>query len=766
GGWESVASKIQENLNSIENAKLHIAITGESGSGKSTFVNVMRGVDDEDEGAAKTGVTETTKKPTNYPHPKHPSVNLWDLPGIGTPNFKPDEYLQQVNFSQYDFFILIASERFKINHAKLACEIQKMGKKFYFVRSKVDADIDASRKRRESTFNEEKILEETRENCIDCLQKEGVESPVVYLLSSFELDKFDFQDLEETLEKELPAHKRQAFLLSLPNISINILQKKKEVLKSQIWKLATLSCGVAMIPIPGLSVACDVALLVKTLTSYCENFGLDEEALVKLAKKVDKTVEDLKSAIKSPLAQEISADVVIKLLSKAACGGLMMVDTTYYMLKTFLDELSEDAQRVLNKPSLTSVNENPLHSLKFDTHLEQPSPLNAVLFIMLKFNFFKKHMEETEEAEIITSTEVEEMKAAFALGGWESVASKIQENLDSIEKAKLHIAITGESGSGKSTFVNVMRGVDDEEEGAAKTGVTETTKKPTNYPHPKHPSVNLWDLPGIGTPDFKPDEYLQQVNFSQYDFFILIASERFKTNHAKLACEIQKMGKKFYFVHSKVDADIDASRKRRKSTFNEEKILKEIRQNCIDCLQKEGVESPNVYVLSSFELDKFDFLRLEETLEKELPAHKRQVFLLSLPNISIHILQKKKEVLKSQIWKLATLSCGIAVIPIPGLACDVAILVKTLTSYCENFGLDEKALVKLARKVNKPVEDLKSAIKSPLAQEISVDVVKKLLTKATCVIGGVAAGGISFGTTYYMLKTFLDQLSEDAKNVL
>ncbi|XP_006003867.1 interferon-inducible GTPase 5-like [Latimeria chalumnae] len=391
-------------------------------------------------------------------------------------------------------------------------------------------------------------------------------------------------------------------------------------------------------------------------------------------------------------------------------------------------------------------------------------------------------MEETEEFEIITSTEVEEMKAAFALGGWESVASKIQENLDSIENAKLSIAITGESGSGKSTFVNVMRGVDDEDEGAAKTGVTETTMEPTKYSHPKHPNVNLWDLPGIGTPNFKPDEYLQQVNFSQYDFFILIASERFKTNHAKLACEIQKMGKKFYFVRSKVDADIDASRKRRKKAFNEEKILEEIRQNCIDCLQKEGVESPRVYLLSSFELDKFDFQDLEETLEKELPVHKKQAFLLSLPNISINILQKKKEVLKSQIWKLATISCGVAMIPIPGLsvACDVTILVKSLTRYCENFGLDEEALVKLAKRVDKPVEDLKSVIKSPLMQEISVDVVKKLLTKAACgglmvveyvfstipIIGGGIAGGISFSTTYYMLKSFLDELSDDAQRVL
>uniref|UniRef100_H3BB09 IRG-type G domain-containing protein n=1 Tax=Latimeria chalumnae TaxID=7897 RepID=H3BB09_LATCH len=252
------------------------------------------------------------------------------------------------------------------NHTKPACEIQKMDKKFYFVRSKVDADIDASRKRRKSTFNEEKILQEIRQNCIDCLQKEGVESPNVFLLSSFDFDKFDFLRLEETLEKELPSHKGQAFSLSMPNISVDILQKTKELLRSHIWKLATLSCGLAMTPIPGLTVACDIIILVKALTHYYEKFGLEEEALAKFAKKIDKPVEDLKSVIKSPLAHEISADLVLKLLTKSVSGGLREVDnalstipiigavlskgisihTTYCMLRTFLDELSEDAQKV------------------------------------------------------------------------------------------------------------------------------------------------------------------------------------------------------------------------------------------------------------------------------------------------------------------------------------------------------------------------------------------------------------------------------------
>ncbi|XP_066494343.1 interferon-inducible GTPase 5-like isoform X3 [Tiliqua scincoides] len=388
----------------------------------------------------------------------------------------------------------------------------------------------------------------------------------------------------------------------------------------------------------------------------------------------------------------------------------------------------------------------------------------------------------TDEYDIITEEDIEEIKKALEGGRMAEAASKIMENLEALENASLDIAVTGESGSGKSSFVNAIRGLGDEDDGAAPTGVVETTIVPTAYPHPKHSNVTVWDLPGIGTPNFQSSTYLEQVDFSRYDFFILIASERFKSNHAHLAGEIQKLGKRFYFVRSKVDADLEATKRRRPRTYNEETVMGTIRDNCRQCLRNEGINSPQVFLLSSWELSKYDFMALEETLEKELPRHKRHAFLLALPNISLEILQKKKEALQKQIWKLATISCGVAAVPIPGLsvACDVTILIKTLSQYRQSFGLDDESLDRLAEKVSKPVEEIKEVIKSPLAKEISRDLVLKLLTKAgggvlmaveyvastLPVFGSIAAGSISFGTTYYMLHSFLNEVAEDAHRVL
>ncbi|XP_050786300.1 interferon-inducible GTPase 5-like isoform X2 [Gopherus flavomarginatus] len=360
----------------FKNTELNIAITGESGAGKSSFLNALQGLGDEDKEAAKTGVVETTKEPMLYRHSKYPNVIFWDLPGIGTPAFQPDTYLEQVTFNRYDFFVVIASERFRANHAKLAQEIHKMGKKFYFVRSKVDLDI--YNEKHKKSFNEERTLEQIRNDCIEHLCGEGMSSPQVFLVSSKEFQKYDSPKLQKTLLKELESHKKFLFLLALPNLSKPILEKKKKALQRQIWKQALKSCTIAAVPLPVLSVKCDVGILVDNMRGYCESFGLDDSSLFILASQVGKSVAELKGVIKSPLAKNISEEMAEKQLTKAAGKGLILAKhfismipvvgtifaaersftVTYRMLNNFLDDVAEDAQRVLIKALETEEKTN------------------------------------------------------------------------------------------------------------------------------------------------------------------------------------------------------------------------------------------------------------------------------------------------------------------------------------------------------------------------------------------------------------------------
>ncbi|CAK6962115.1 interferon-inducible GTPase 5-like [Scomber scombrus] len=344
------AEKIQKYLDKCNNTPLNIAITGESGSGKSTFVNALRGIDNRDERAAPTGPVETTKEATPYPHPNYPNVKLWDLPGIGTTSFPADKYLEHVGFEKFDFFIIISVDRFRENDVKLAQEIQKMGKIFYFVRSKIDNDV-CSEKR--------------------SLQKQGFEAPQVFLVSSVDLHLYDFRLLEETLERELPARKRDVLLLAMPNVSLEIINKKKDTLQAKIKYYAMLSAVVGGVPVPGISSAVDIGMIVGVVTQYKVAFGLDIPSLERLAQTTGVPLDELRAVMISPLAtKKLTPDLVMKLLSECITTASLMAAeevsrfipifgipaamcvsfaSTYKILNTFLDMLAIDAQRVFTK---------------------------------------------------------------------------------------------------------------------------------------------------------------------------------------------------------------------------------------------------------------------------------------------------------------------------------------------------------------------------------------------------------------------------------
>ncbi|XP_065276023.1 interferon-inducible GTPase 5-like [Emys orbicularis] len=367
GNFSEAMSVVKMSVDTLRNTKLDIAITGNSGSGKSSFINAIRSLNDDDSGAAKTGVTETTNLPTAYPHHMHPNVTMWDLPGIGTMKCPAEKYIKDMKFDRYDFFIIISAGRFTEADTNLAKEINSMEKKFYFVRSKVDMDLSNERRKRD--FKEEKTLAAIRSDCMEQLQNSGIISPQVFLVSRWDFHKYDYPQLQETLVKDLKTHKRHVLICALPSKSEKILKEKQKALQEQIWKQALKSCSIAAVPLPFLSVKCDVKILVENMREYCKSFGLDDDSLKSLAKQVGKSVDELKSVIQSALAKDITREEALKQLREATGERMMTVkyfisvipligtgiaakrsySVTYEVLHTFLDEVAEDALRVLKK---------------------------------------------------------------------------------------------------------------------------------------------------------------------------------------------------------------------------------------------------------------------------------------------------------------------------------------------------------------------------------------------------------------------------------
>uniref|UniRef100_A0A8C6SAB3 IRG-type G domain-containing protein n=1 Tax=Neogobius melanostomus TaxID=47308 RepID=A0A8C6SAB3_9GOBI len=365
------AEKAQKYLDRMNNMPLTIAIAGESGSGKSTLVNALRGIKNKTEGAAPTGVVETTMEPKEYLHPEMPNIRIWDLPGVGTVNITADKYLEYVEFEKYDFFIIVSGERLTENDAKLAKEIQKMKKKFYFIRSKIDNSIN-SEKEEDPNVQEEEVLTIIRNFCTKGkMFILNLTSPKIFLVSGLKLHLYEFKDLWETLKEELPEHQRDALLLALPNISLDVIEQKKEALDSKIKWYTLASAAVGAVPVPGLSEAVNLGMIVGFTVHCAVSLGLSPKSLRKLSDLSGVPYDDLKAKIKFPLsAVEITTNLLLKVLTSSASlitaialqGGVKFAPivgipaamvlfgvTTYKCLTYILNSLAEDAEVIFKK---------------------------------------------------------------------------------------------------------------------------------------------------------------------------------------------------------------------------------------------------------------------------------------------------------------------------------------------------------------------------------------------------------------------------------
>ncbi|XP_060113996.1 interferon-inducible GTPase 5-like [Heteronotia binoei] len=380
--------------------------------------------------------------------------------------------------------------------------------------------------------------------------------------------------------------------------------------------------------------------------------------------------------------------------------------------------------------------------------------------------------------------QVEELKAALEAENNDvsRLIDRTARDLNSLTNARLDIAVTGVTGAGKSSLVNALRGMTDNDEGAAETGVIQTTMESKGYPHSTFPNVIIWDLPGIGTHEFEANRYLQMVHFSEYDFFIIVASVRFTENDVLLAQEIHKMNKKFYYVRTKLDNDIEPERRkaeRRKEAFSEERTLEKIRRYCCDNLVKAGESHPRVFLVSSHYWNRYDFQFLLEVMGNELDEIKRYALITGLSNFSKEMLKKKKAAMKALVGKVALVSSSTRAVPVPGLflVCNIPFLEKTMRNFSMTFGLDEISLHRLAKQSGKPVPVLSSAIKKTrIASQINSEFVETLLNRVCKYVGGtfldfipvlrsLFGGGNSSVALSCMLHSFLDDAEEDAVNV-
>ncbi|XP_004587667.2 interferon-gamma-inducible GTPase 10-like [Ochotona princeps] len=378
----------------------------------------------------------------------------------------------------------------------------------------------------------------------------------------------------------------------------------------------------------------------------------------------------------------------------------------------------------------------------------------------------------SQKSAIISQETSNSVQLCLAKGDIQGACSIIRNALKDIDKLPLSIAVTGETGSGKSSLVNSLRGVGHEEEDAAPTGAEETTMERRPYKHPRFPSVTIWDLPGIGTVTFQPKDYLKNVKFAEYDFFIIVCATRFKKSDIDLAKAIKAMKKNFYFVRTKVDIDLQNEQTAKPNSFDREEVWKKIRDTAQQEFRRHNIDA-KIFLISSLKLSEFDFPILMDTLLEGLNAQKHYIFTLFLPNITEAAIDKKRDSLKQIVWLEAMKAGLLATLPVVSIIQDqdVKKLKKSLHQYQLQLGVDDLSLQSLAKDLKVPVKELQKILISPhlFDTEENQTIEEKLrryLEVFISAIGGPPAMWLHFEKVYLLQEYFLDIVAADAKALL
>ncbi|KAG1720788.1 interferon-inducible GTPase-domain-containing protein [Suillus lakei] len=159
----------------------HLAVVGSSGCGKSSFINAICGLSDNDPIAAPTGIVETTNTVLRYTDPRSKTQIFWyDVPGAGTADVPDWQYFNDLGLYIFDCIIVLIDNRVLDSDLAIlrACE-QFTNIEAFIVRSKSDQHILNMACVR---MPRGKFIDETRQSVHKNLENKNLSPKKVYVV--------------------------------------------------------------------------------------------------------------------------------------------------------------------------------------------------------------------------------------------------------------------------------------------------------------------------------------------------------------------------------------------------------------------------------------------------------------------------------------------------------------------------------------------------------------------------------------------------------
>lgn len=220
-----------------------------------------------------------------------------------------------------------------------------------------------------------------------------------------------------------------------------------------------------------------------------------------------------------------------------------------------IDHIAAEEQEKLHEAQRRAAEEQRALEVRMRECQEQIDALEA-------FNQSSRQQHEAERAKLQAELDAARRKSEQLFNDHTPVAAdliaKVRSDLGIDIETQYNLAFVGLAGTGKSSLINAMRGVDDSSKGAARVSVVECTSIATRYWDPDSPHICFWDMPGAGTEREGLNGYFSKWHLYAYDCLLITTNDRITVADMELADMAAMYSIPVALVRNKIDTSLKA----------------------------------------------------------------------------------------------------------------------------------------------------------------------------------------------------------------
>ena len=258
------------------------------------------------------------------------------------------------------------------------------------------------------------------------------------------------------------------------------------------------------------------------------------------------------------------------------------------------------------------------------------------------------------------------------------------------DSRQYNILVLGQSGHGKSSFINSVCGLKVAEVSAYGDCTSELRK----YSLPGNTRIKFFDCPGISATGCKQEDFVSKSKLDEitFDLIFLIMKEFVTTDVEFMLQTLQQKNKSFWIVRTFADVTVDNEKEKKKANKNlDDEVSSKLKQRLIELFHKRQfqIDPGSIYIISNKFLGRFEFKSLLQKIYGLFPD-----LLEELISFNPAVIQVKYDELSSEKYMMTLAAGASGLIPLPGadLAAELTILTKSFDKYLKSFGLDKKSI--------------------------------------------------------------------------